>query len=230
MTADFRTARLKGANFAEAVLCGARFSEADLADAMLSKADVRGADFRHARNLFLQQLSDTIGDETTVLPAGMTWPENWEQQRQISEDTKRERHVPLTWRLTRRGLAACASLIVVLGLISAVVVNPAPPSRAAADGQSAPQPAATATFTEANPVVAPPPSALPTGALRAAIKLRTAESPGISLPMAPTSARRIDVGSDTMFPVHASVCLSRGKTRAIRYLLTRRCGFSKMQI
>ena len=74
--------------------------------AMLGKADVRGADFSNARNFTFRQLSGTIGDETTVLPDGMPRPEDWDRRPSGTGETKRERHVPTTRRLTRRGLVA----------------------------------------------------------------------------------------------------------------------------
>ena len=134
--ANFRTARLNGANFAQARLDGAQFGQADLAGALLATADVRGANFGEARNVTCQQLRDTVGDATTILPDGMPRPDAWEKQRLDTGEAERQNHAPTPRRLTRSALAVCATLVVALGLISAVVIDPAPPHSASMPGTS----------------------------------------------------------------------------------------------
>lgn len=187
--ADFYRARLNGANFAEARLSGAQFAETDLADALLSKADVRGANFSGARNFTFQQLKDTVGDATTVLPDGVLRPDNWEKQCPDAGEAKPQRRAPTKSRFTRSALAVCASLVVALGLISAVVIDPAPPSRAASS-QSAPQPPAVSA------VVVRSASAMPrtSRALRAG-RRRTM---GVSLTVVPTSVKRMEFNVDAI--------------------------------
>jgi len=65
---DLSGASLRNANMAGADATNAIFRNADFAGAILSGTILRGADLTGARNLSLEQLSDAIIDEHTILP------------------------------------------------------------------------------------------------------------------------------------------------------------------
>jgi uncharacterized protein YjbI with pentapeptide repeats len=65
--ADLRWANLSGAN-----LVGARLIGVDLQEANLS-----GTDLRTAEDLTQEQINQTIGDNTTGLPEGISKPSTW---------------------------------------------------------------------------------------------------------------------------------------------------------
>ena len=65
--ADLRSADLRGANLVGARLIGADFEGADL----------RGADLSTAEDLTIEQLAETIGDDTTLLPDDTPRPARW---------------------------------------------------------------------------------------------------------------------------------------------------------
>ena len=69
--AFLQLANLQGANLGGANLQGAKLY-ADLRGADLQDADLRGA-----RDLTQEQLNAAIGDDSTVLPAGLTRPAHW---------------------------------------------------------------------------------------------------------------------------------------------------------
>ena len=190
--ANFRNARLNGANFAKARLAGAHFAQADLAGALLEAADVRGANFSEARNVTCQQLRDTVGDATTVLPEGMPRPDAWKKQRPETGEAEPQNHAPTTRRRTRNVLAVCATLVVALGLISAVVVDPAAPSRAAPRGHNAAQ------GSTAHAVVPRSPAMMQTSPpLTAVARRRTLAHPP-SPAMAPKLATRTAVSNHSI--------------------------------
>jgi uncharacterized protein YjbI with pentapeptide repeats len=68
--AKLEEANLKGAN-----LEGARFSNANL-----EKANLQGANLTDAKGLTQEQVDSAIGDERTMLPAGLTMPKSWKKK------------------------------------------------------------------------------------------------------------------------------------------------------
>jgi uncharacterized protein YjbI with pentapeptide repeats len=60
---------LRGANLADADATNAIFRDADFEGAVLSGTILRGADLTGARNLSIEQLSQAIIDDRTILPS-----------------------------------------------------------------------------------------------------------------------------------------------------------------
>jgi len=85
--ANLEAARLNGADLVHARLNGAKLRGADLSGAFLDHADLKGADchaavivgasLADASNLTQAQIEGARGDFNTVLPAGLTPPEDW---------------------------------------------------------------------------------------------------------------------------------------------------------
>lgn len=65
---DLSNADLESANLAGTDATNASFRGANLKDANLKGAILRGADLREAKHLTLEQLSEAVIDETTMLP------------------------------------------------------------------------------------------------------------------------------------------------------------------
>jgi uncharacterized protein YjbI with pentapeptide repeats len=61
-------ASLRGANMADADATNANFRDVDFEGAILRGTILRGADLSGARNLTLEQLSEAVIDERTILP------------------------------------------------------------------------------------------------------------------------------------------------------------------
>lgn len=74
--AHLKGANLKRANLSKAHLDSANLSEAQLEGASLYEAHLEGAWLQSATGLTQGQLDQTFGDEDTVLPEGLTRPEN----------------------------------------------------------------------------------------------------------------------------------------------------------
>lgn len=72
--ARFSGANFTGANLFRGNFVGAHFEGAILAGANLGEAIFSGADLSAARGLTQSQISNACGDETTLLPLGMTIP------------------------------------------------------------------------------------------------------------------------------------------------------------
>jgi uncharacterized protein YjbI with pentapeptide repeats len=69
---DLNRTNLARASFRKAVL-----KNVNLDHAFLYKADITGLDLSDTRNLDQGQIDTACGDETTVLPPGITMPANW---------------------------------------------------------------------------------------------------------------------------------------------------------
>jgi uncharacterized protein YjbI with pentapeptide repeats len=65
---DLSGASLQGANMAGADATNAVFRDADFQDAILRGTILRGADLTDAKNLTIEQLSEAIIDDQTILP------------------------------------------------------------------------------------------------------------------------------------------------------------------
>lgn len=65
---DLSRASLKGANLTDADATNANFRGADFENAVLRGTILRGADLSDAKNLTVDQLSDAIIDDKTILP------------------------------------------------------------------------------------------------------------------------------------------------------------------
>jgi len=76
-SADLVHARLDRANLTAANLSNAILDHADFAGANLSKANLSGASLEHAQNLTQAQISESIGDKSTILPSHLRPPEFW---------------------------------------------------------------------------------------------------------------------------------------------------------
>ena len=70
--ANLKGADIRGANLRNANLVGARLIGADL-----ERADLRGADLSTAEDLTVEQMAETVGDETTRLPDDTPRPARW---------------------------------------------------------------------------------------------------------------------------------------------------------
>lgn len=66
---DLSHANLEGANLSGADCTNAIFRGANLKNAILSRTVLRGADLAEVKNLTIEQLSEAIIDESTILPA-----------------------------------------------------------------------------------------------------------------------------------------------------------------
>ena len=66
--ADLAYAQFGHANLGSANLSGARLDYADFAGANLKKTNLRGASLQHAKNLTSQQLEESQGNASTILP------------------------------------------------------------------------------------------------------------------------------------------------------------------
>ena len=80
--ADLAEAKLTGANLGQAKLTRANLSGAELTRGNLSGAELTGAnvgraDLGTAKGLVQEQLDGAIGNDHTVLPAGLHRPEAW---------------------------------------------------------------------------------------------------------------------------------------------------------
>ena len=86
--ADLAEAKLTGANLSQAKLTGANLSGAELTRGNLSGAELTGADLSAGpmsvertsvppNGLVQEQLDGAIGNDHTVLPAGLHRPEAW---------------------------------------------------------------------------------------------------------------------------------------------------------
>jgi uncharacterized protein YjbI with pentapeptide repeats len=71
-SANLENANLSGAVFKGALLNRARFSEADLTGAMFEGAVLIGTDLGRARNLTQEQLNMACGDKDTIVAAGLS--------------------------------------------------------------------------------------------------------------------------------------------------------------
>jgi len=65
---DLSGASLRGANMADADATNAIFRDVDFQDAILRGTILRGADLTGAKNLTIEQLSQAIIDDRTILP------------------------------------------------------------------------------------------------------------------------------------------------------------------
>jgi uncharacterized protein YjbI with pentapeptide repeats len=72
--ARFSRANFTGANLSDGNFVGAYFGGATMRGANLERAILSGADLSGARGLTQTQISKACGDNTTLLPAGMTIP------------------------------------------------------------------------------------------------------------------------------------------------------------
>jgi uncharacterized protein YjbI with pentapeptide repeats len=77
--ADLVHARLDRANLTATNLSNAILDHADFAEARLFRADLRGASLVDARNLTQEQINDSIGNASTILPSHLKAPESWLQ-------------------------------------------------------------------------------------------------------------------------------------------------------
>jgi hypothetical protein len=75
--ADLREARLNNASLIGAELTDALLDHVDFAGADLTRANLGAASLHGARNLTQEQIDRALGDEHTVLPAGLVRPTNW---------------------------------------------------------------------------------------------------------------------------------------------------------
>lgn len=66
--ADLSGASLRGANMSNADATNANFRGVDFQGALLRGTVLRGADLTDAKNLTIEQLSDAIIDDDTILP------------------------------------------------------------------------------------------------------------------------------------------------------------------
>lgn len=65
---DLSRANLEGANLSGADCTNASFRGANLKDALLAGTVLRGADLTDVKNLTVEQLSEALIDESTILP------------------------------------------------------------------------------------------------------------------------------------------------------------------
>jgi len=72
--ARFNRADFTGASLERATLVGAYFGSSTLTDANLAGANVSGADLSIARGLSQHQLDEACGDQSTLLPPGLSVP------------------------------------------------------------------------------------------------------------------------------------------------------------
>jgi pentapeptide repeat protein len=75
--ADLVHARLDRANLTAANLSGAILDKADFANAKLARVNLSGASLNDAQNLTQAQISDSIGNSSTILPPHLKVPESW---------------------------------------------------------------------------------------------------------------------------------------------------------
>ena len=75
--ADLSMANLRGADLRRADLRGANLIGARLIGADFEGADLRGTNLATAEDLTIEQLAETIGDDTTILPDDTPRPPRW---------------------------------------------------------------------------------------------------------------------------------------------------------
>ena len=68
---------LEGAWLVEARLQGTRMMGVHLKGATMTGAYLHGADLREAVGITQEQLNTALGDHTTKLPSGLTYPDHW---------------------------------------------------------------------------------------------------------------------------------------------------------
>jgi len=132
--ADLVHARLDRANLTGANLSNAILDHADFAGAQLSRVNLLGASLRHARNLTQEQISDSIGNDLTILPSHLKAPESWLQTNELRRSplgpaylgdlaSKGFNSVVSSIRMSvsatawKAGLAVCGAALVISGLI-----------------------------------------------------------------------------------------------------------------
>jgi uncharacterized protein YjbI with pentapeptide repeats len=76
--ANLYEANLHKANLIQADLKKANLTGANFKDALLQQVDLIGADLQRVENLSAEQITDAIGDSTTILPDYLELPSNWE--------------------------------------------------------------------------------------------------------------------------------------------------------
>jgi uncharacterized protein YjbI with pentapeptide repeats len=81
--ADLVHARLDRANLTAANLSNAILDHADFAGAKLSRANLSGASLNHAQNLTQAQITESIGNDSTILPSHLKTPEFWLKTRDV---------------------------------------------------------------------------------------------------------------------------------------------------
>jgi hypothetical protein len=77
--ADLKGTKLTKADLREAILIKARLGEVDLAEADLRGANLSGADLSNTVNLTQEQIEESLGDQTTMLPDKLQHPKLWVQ-------------------------------------------------------------------------------------------------------------------------------------------------------
>jgi len=78
VSANLYEANLHKANLIQADLKKANLTGANFKDALLQQVDLIGADLQRVENLSAEQITDAIGDSTTILPDYLESPSNWE--------------------------------------------------------------------------------------------------------------------------------------------------------
>jgi uncharacterized protein YjbI with pentapeptide repeats len=127
--ADLVHARLDRANLTAANLSNAILDHADFAGARLFRADLRGASLKDARNLTQEQINDSIGNASTIVPSHLKAPESWLQTNESSllgpaplgnlapkgfNSFVSPKRVSVAWKA---GLTGCGVALVVSGFI-----------------------------------------------------------------------------------------------------------------
>jgi lipoprotein-anchoring transpeptidase ErfK/SrfK/peptidoglycan hydrolase-like protein with peptidoglycan-binding domain len=92
--ADLAYARFDHANLGAADLSGARLDYADFAGANLKKTNLRGASLHHAKNLTREQLEQSEGSASTILPPHLQESVSWSVAKRQTRSTALERYDP----------------------------------------------------------------------------------------------------------------------------------------
>jgi hypothetical protein len=92
--ADLAYARFDHANLGAADLSGARLHYADFAGANLKKTNLRGASLHHAKNLTREQLEQSEGSASTILPPHLQESVSWSVAKRQTRSTALERYDP----------------------------------------------------------------------------------------------------------------------------------------